>query len=168
VTDAERYRPLHAAADRVVADLGGRYDVTVRPVELPPAVVDGWSGGVVRAVEIRPRRGEGLTVVVVWTGFPGVALRAGHAHHLIVPSCGCDACDEDVDLLVDDLAEALDALASGGLTETRQQRRLGRDRATIEVRTGDGWTRWSGTVEPGDELDAIPVGVHHWPPWPRL
>lgn len=162
VTDPERYRPLHAVSDRLVEDLVARYDVVRAPVD----VVGHWRGGVRRATSLRPADGDGAAIVVIITGF-GLVVRAGHAYERGFPVCGCDACDEDPAELARDLTEAVDAIVSGGLTETRRRRRLGKDPFSIELRdTRGGVTRTSGTVE-RDEDDVIPMGTTRWAAWPE-
>ncbi len=169
VTDPERFRPLHAAADRLVADLVARYEVEVVPVDVAPEVAR-WAGGTERAVELRPPSGTGATVLLAWTGFPGVVVHAGHSYELVLPSCGCDACDEPLDWMVDELHRDIDGIAAGGLTESRHRRPLRRDRVEVELQYLGGHATSSGTIE-ADELQdrrlTIPVGTTDWDPWPR-
>ncbi|HEV7722980.1 MAG TPA: DUF6226 family protein, partial [Iamia sp.] len=130
-------------------------------------VADRWAGGVERAVRLTPRRGDGATVELVFTGFPGVAVRAGHGYTLLLPHCGCDACAEAPSGLARDLTETVEAIAGGGLTESRRRRWWGRHPFSIEVRSADGCSSASGTIEPGDEHDILPDGATTWAAWPE-
>lgn len=159
VTDPTRYLGLHPVADRVVDRLVARFRVIAEP-----AAIEGrWRGGVERATRIVPADG-GAPLTVVWTGF-GVVVRAGHAFERGLPGCGCDACDEEPAELATDLEEVLEAVAAGGLTETRTRRLLGADRYAVRLAGEGGHEERSGAVKDGDGED-VPVGTWAWPPWP--
>lgn len=161
VSDDRRYLGLHATAEEAVSRLVARCAVTVSPVDVPGR----WKSGVRRAALLVPD-GPGAPMTVIWTGF-GVVVRAGHAYEEGFPVCGCDACDEDPERLADDLAEAIEAVAAGGLVETRRRRRLGADDARVELRRAGGSSTTSGRLtEPDDSRHAIPRGTTSWPPWP--
>ncbi len=160
VGDEARYLGLHAGADALVADLRARHDVTVEPVEAsgPWAVVE-------RATRLTPD-GGGAPLTVIWTGF-GVALRAGHAWERGYPVCGCDACDEDADDLADQIRTDAEAVAGGGLTESRRRRMVGADPWRIELRHPGRRSASSGMDGPEGRAAAVPVGTTRWPAWPR-
>jgi len=109
VSDPHRYASLRVLAGELVADLTRRYDVDVRdePVAGPREV---------SAVRVHPRSGDGADLVVVDTDF-GVYLRAGRWATEPFPSCGCDACDEDVDDVADRLRGFIDDVVHGRLQE---------------------------------------------------
>jgi hypothetical protein len=159
VSDPGLYLSLHPVADRLVSRLVSRYRV-----EAEAAEVTGPWRGIERATRLVPD-GGGAPVTVIWTGV-GVAVRAGHAFERGLPFCGCDACDEDPGWLATDLEETLEALASGGLVETRRSHRIGADEASVELRGPRGGNRSRGRItERRDPRHAIPVGTIAWPPW---
>jgi hypothetical protein len=153
VTDEQRYAPLAQVVDRVVADLVRRFDVAV--TEEP---VDGTAGR--SAVRVRPRSGGGADLVVERTG-SGVRLRAGRWTEASFPSCGCDACDEDVDDVAEELREYVADVVTGRLQEelTRGLRRsvLSWRRPTS---SGGHWLTRTEARELG------PPGRHVWAAWP--
>ncbi len=159
VTDDGRYLALHPAADLLVSRLVARYRVEAEPAE----VTGRWRGGVQRATRLVPD-GDGTPITVVWTGF-GVVVRAGHTYDLVLPHCGCDACDEDPDGLIADLEETVTAIVAGGLTETRRRRFGRRDEGGVELRFADGSWSSSGSIEAGDDRARIPEGTTTWPAW---
>ena len=159
VSDPGLYLALHPIADRLVSRLVSRYRV-----EAEPAEATGPWRDIERATLLVPD-GAGAPATVIWTGV-GVALRAGHAFVRGFPSCGCDACDEDPDGLAADLEQTLEAIAAGGLVETRRSHRVGADTATVELRSTSGGSRSGRISGPRDPRHAIPAGTVDWPAWP--
>lgn len=51
------------------------------------------------------------------TSFPGVCLHAGALHDFHFPVCGCDACDDDVLSLVEELEWTVRVVTCGGYAE---------------------------------------------------
>jgi hypothetical protein len=108
----ERFAPLHAVADALVAHLAATHEVTV--VEGPdPALADPHPDAV-RTIRLTPRDGTGRTLVLEWTSFPGVLLHSGRRMAEAFPPCGCDACDDRWEEVADSLEEAV-LLAAGQL-----------------------------------------------------
>ena len=58
---------------------------------------------VVHAVRVTPRNPASAPLTFVFTPFPGVYLHAGSLHDFHFPVCGCDACDDSVADLVEEL-----------------------------------------------------------------
>jgi hypothetical protein len=101
----ERFAPLHAVADALVAHLAATHEVTA--VEGPdPALADPHPDAV-RSVRLAPRDGTGRILTLEWTSFPGVMLHSGRRMTEAFPACGCDACDERWEELADDLEDAV-------------------------------------------------------------
>ena len=161
VTNPERFLVLHDAALAEIGRLVASYDV-VRTDGVDPR-----SAMYLRdapAVVLTPA-GGGAPITITLSSFPGVAIHAGHAYDFRLPSCGCDACDEQPDDLIERLQEVLVDVAAGGLTETRQ-RRFGADASTVRLERADrsGFSESEGAVDPTTDGD-LPIGITRWPAW---
>jgi hypothetical protein len=96
VTNAARFAPLHTFAETTLARLEAEYDVTRS---------EGWTlepdAQRVRtarpSVRLDPRSPDAAPLLVSFTTFPGLQVRAGRWHTEPIPACGCDACDESLD-----------------------------------------------------------------------
>ncbi|QIS41120.1 hypothetical protein GW571_02655 [Clavibacter capsici] len=101
----ERFAPLHAVADALVAHLAATHEVTT--VEGPdPSLADPHPDAV-RTARLAPRDATGRILVLEWTSFPGVLLHSGRRMAEAFPPCGCDACDDRWEDLADSLEEAV-------------------------------------------------------------
>ncbi|WP_052059917.1 DUF6226 family protein [Rhodococcoides fascians] len=163
VTNPERFAPVIEAAESVVADLNCRFDVIVTRGPAPsakPAIVD--------LVQITPVRVDQAPLAITFTSFPGLYLDVGAWTHIALPACGCDACEESAEDVLQDLSEYCEALTGGRLSE----RIVGKFRPTLQHSwNGDGWGR-SGrltlTATRAAELRAGPVQPPtdgSWRPW---
>jgi hypothetical protein len=152
ITNPERFAPLAGEVDIVVAALVAAYDVVAEPVTLPEP-------SVVRAVRLTPAAGAPLVLGV--TAFPAVlAWRGAWSRVDTIPTCACDACDEDLESAVAMLRE-LAALAVEPFTEE-----LTRDRISWRAEGRGGWSLLSRADH--DALAATaPPGTLTWPAWPR-
>ncbi|MGP5163177.1 DUF6226 family protein [Arthrobacter rhombi] len=74
---------------------------------LPPA-------DIVRAVRVVPSNSLAAPLTFVFTGFPGIFLHPGALYDSHYPVCGCDACDEDVPDLLENLESMVRVVVSGG------------------------------------------------------
>ncbi len=130
----ERFAPLHAVADALIAHLVTTYAVDVEEGAhvaadfRHPTPAD----AVVRAVRFTPRHEASASMTVLFTAYPGVRVRAGMFFEEAFPSCGCDACDETWDAAAEELEQQVLSIAGGGLTEKvgkPRRRRVGYSRA---------------------------------------
>jgi hypothetical protein len=130
ITDPQRFRPLHAATETLLGELDSSFDVER---------TDGY--GLDEELEVTalarptvmliPREARAAPLVVAFTTFPGIRLRAGHWCTEGFPSCGCDACSETADDEALRLREMVDNVVAG------------RFREVISVPLiGDGWQEW--------------------------
>ncbi len=101
-------------------------------------------------------------MTVAYTNFPGLLVRFGRWHMDAFPRCGCDACDEDVDDLVIELAERVEALVQGGLTESSSGTRLSTVTYRFMFVDGDGASGYERSGEPQQRRRPLEMD---WPAW---
>lgn len=104
-------------------------------------------------VSLRPA-GGGAPIVVAFTTFPGLMVRAGHWYTLGFPGCGCDACDETAETEAQGLEQLVGTLVSGHFRESMRN-----------VRGGDAWQEQE-TRAPSDR--APMQGARDLPPGSRV
>jgi hypothetical protein len=108
-------------ADGVVIRYGDRwwdtpsedlpYSVTVHPQRFAPLVDVARALDSVIPAAHRPG-GAALPISIEVTAFPGAIIWVG-GRDFPFPTCGCDACDEDVAQLADQMEELVDAVVEG-------------------------------------------------------
>ncbi|MCR2816626.1 DUF6226 family protein [Microbacterium jiangjiandongii] len=172
VSNRERFAPLHAVADALIAWLDETFDVAV--VDDPAASDDllRLPASVTRAVRVTPRDPDAAVLTFVFTAFPGVILHAGLLHDFPFPVCGCDACDETWERGADELEWTVRTVVEGGFAEGIDRRRelsvfFSLDEPGVASSSG------SGRAEdyPADRLlVAAPLLPRDelWAPWPFL
>lgn len=161
VSDPERFRPLHAAADHLVRELVAVHDVDAIPAD-PEAVREAARVEVLRAVELVPADAAAARVTIVHTAFPGLVVEAGAWHVASFPTCGCDACSERTDELERDLRELLDAVTAGRFTESLVGRWY-----EVEIASPSGSSRSRERLARGEARRRGRFGRRTWAPWPR-
>ncbi|GGK38208.1 hypothetical protein GCM10010124_33790 [Pilimelia terevasa] len=162
VTDPERYRPLHAAASRLLDALAATYDVRRRDHRAPDP---GPAGRAVPAVALVPVVPAAGPLRVVFSDFPGLRVTLGRWRDLSLPSCGCDACDEQPADLVEELGTEVATLVDGTFSE-----RLTHGRAARQSwgRTHLPESAWGWTALSRAEATRLgPAARIDWAPWPR-
>lgn len=155
----ERFEPIAEVGRALLDHLEDTYDVDRAEQEL-----DGQ-----RHVTLTPRSGGGtaLTMRVPLTGLPGVELTAGFRYRCWWPGCGCDACDDDVPDLLEELEATVFAIVEGAMSEWRS----GPEgvvpwsvHARIDGRGNPGYGGRRSEDEP-EPLD-VPTSPHRWAAWP--
>lgn len=116
-SNLDRYRPLQAVADALIAHLRDQYRVDIEEDPRYAEDLMHHRDDVERAVRVVPRGRAGATLTFVYTSFPSVIVHAGALHDFLYPVCGCDACDEDVARLADEMEWQVRAIAAGGYRE---------------------------------------------------
>lgn len=119
-SNLERFLPLHAIADALIAHLIATYDIEVGDDIAHASKLLHTRTDVERAVHLTPHNTDGAPLTVVYTGFPGVFVKAGALSESHYPVCGCDACDSVWDREATGLEMHLLAVASGHFSETRR------------------------------------------------
>lgn len=177
----ERFEPV-AIVGRALVD----YLVATYAVDRADSVKGGGE-----EIQLTPRYGGGtaLTFTLGGGNLPGaVRVRAGWRFLGMWPDCGCDACDDDVEYLVDELEAVVLTIVEGGMTEWRTgpdpTHKLNFDDAGNAI--GDDHIPWqahvafdgrvdhvsgdvSGSWSAGEpEPVEIPLEPHRWPAWPQV
>ena len=167
----ERFAPLHQVADALIAWLLDTFDVDV---ERDPDVASALlfpSEDVVRAVWVVPFNLLAAPLTFVFTGFPGIFLHAGALYDAHYPVCGCDACDDDVPELLENLESVVRAVVSGRFFE----RISPTDDQSVDYRLAEpGWWEEAGCIHAEDvpegrmgAAEAMLPSDGHWRPWPE-
>jgi hypothetical protein len=110
-TATQRFAVLHEAADLLLDRLTTKYTVERRETK------DVLHGDMVRTVRLIPHTPAAAPLAVSFIDFPGVVLQLGRWYRRSMPACGCDACDEQPEVLLEDLGQQVAALVEGGLWE---------------------------------------------------
>lgn len=160
VTDPERYSVLHEAARRLLEQLSRDYAVEV--LTGPTADEDlARRGNTETTVRLQPLSGAGAPLTVVFTTFPGLLVRFGKWQVEAYPSCGCDACDERPEDLIERLRQRVRLLLlQEGFTETLTH---GWRRSRLTLATRGSQSETTLTREEGRQLGQ--ADVLEWAPW---
>jgi hypothetical protein len=157
VTDADRYEPLHVVALALEAWLSENYEVVPMTTDTPvePRQEPGWA---LSELTLAPAESAQAPLTIALTSFPGVHLRAGLTFGAAFPSCGCDACDEDIIDQIEELEETVFAIVGGRFSEVVSDAGV---RTSLEA---PGWSRSSFIPHTlGDP--ALPSAPTTWRPW---
>ena len=173
VTNPERFQPLHAAATELLDRLEREFAVE----RLEVHDVDDELGRIRLAcppVRLVPHDPQAAPIVVAFSDFPGLHLRFGSWRTEPFPNCGCDACDEMPDGLIENMTRMVESVVSGGFRESIQvPSLLGAGWRESEFRFNDGhggFSRSRGRISRSRALE-MTGGERHatldWKPWPR-
>ena len=116
-THPERFRPLHSIADALISHVIDSYDVTM--LDDPEVAKDllHERTNVLRAVRITPHRERAAPLTLVITSYPGVEVHGGELSDGSFPSCGCDSCDDSLEMIAELLEEFVLAVVEGRFWE---------------------------------------------------
>lgn len=162
---ATLYAPLLEGARSTIDELATTYDVERRaPSTEEAARVEGCVSDAVETTVLAPRTPDQSALIVGICDLPGVHLAFGRWASEHLPECGCDACDERLEDLLDQLS-ATCRLVIGGFDEWVRHEDgdwwLGHQ-------TADGYGQ--GTVDRDDRARLGITGPAElvWRPWTRL
>ena len=168
----DRFAPLHTVADALIDYLAATYDCRITG-DPGGATVFGRQQDIQQVRRVTPTSESAAALTFAYTAFPGLIVHAGLLHDFALPPCGCDACDESAEGLVDELEQLVTAVTAGRYREMyipTADLPVG-----FDIVDGDGSTRGGrGSTDgyPADllamaeiRLRALPDG---WQPWPAL
>lgn len=159
VTNPERYAVVVDAARSLVDELVASHDVEGVPGD-PATDFPEFGGSEVAVVRLSPREGAPLAVLI--TDFPGVIVRAGRWGVEAFPVCGCDACDESPEDLIEELGHVIGAVVAGRYEEWLTRRKKGWSfSGPWGTRSHEERLRRSQWRRLGE-----PLGTRRRPPWP--
>jgi hypothetical protein len=154
VTNPERYVVVQEAAAVLLDQLEQTYLVRRSEPNPDPDLVTRY--GASHAVRLDPENDEAGPLVCTFSAFPGVMLTLGGGYEQAFPSCGCDACNEDPDRVVEELQRTSELMAQGALVEAVEGNfysfRIGGLSGTTVISDDDprrmlprfrSWTAWS-------------------------
>lgn len=173
VSHPERYALLHTVADALIEHLAQEFDVELSDDSTLASDLINPQTGVVRAVRLAPSDPNAAPLTLVFTGFPGVIVHAGVLHDFAFPSCGCDACDEPLDSLVEQFEQTVLGVASGGYGEAYPAGMPGRAAFSMSYPDGSGSSSGEGEIGdiPNERLEDAETRLRAnngpWHPWPR-
>lgn len=171
ITEPERFAPLHDFAAALLDRLVARYDVDADAAfGLDPDLEQRYEPAR-ETRRVKPRPSNAAPIAVGFTSFPGLVVRFGRWHVEPFPSCGCDACDEIFEGESDRLGQMVEAVTSGGFTESLRVGITRRKGWRAHRFTSDGGSRGGEGLVLRDELQRLlsigPAGSIDWEPWPR-
>lgn len=167
VTEPERFAPLRDWALETVARLERDYEVSrVEGIGLDH---DLERSEISRpTIKLTPLQDAGAPVTIVFTDFPGLAVRVGRWVTEWFPSCGCDACDEMPDGVFEEFSTLVHCVVSSGFRESLYLPPRGDGWQTRKFRSDEYRSSGKSRIS-RDEALAILDGkveiVLEWTPW---
>ncbi|MDG3014356.1 DUF6226 family protein [Speluncibacter jeojiensis] len=167
ITNTQRYAVLHTAAEELVSDLTARFACSV---ERGPGGAEHFPRPHVhpyRYIQFVPDARDAAPIVFGFSDFPRIFLRAGAWAFKGFPACGCDACDEDPEDLIDDLRDVVLAVTERGLAEQISGRLRSWRSTTWTTATRMGSSREALAGDVARELRSRPLQppADGWQPW---
>ena len=117
VTNAERFRPLHAAMLETIDRLENDYVVECAEGYGLDEELESRLDLARPSVRLSPKNPDAAPIGVTFTTFPGLYLRFGRWYTEPFPDCGCDACDETAEGAIERLNDVVDDVTSGRFRE---------------------------------------------------
>ena len=168
VTEPERFNPLHCWALGAVARLQSVYELTLDEDWITDADLE-RSPLSRPLMKLAPIHDSSAPVIIAFTDFPGLGLRAGRGVTDWFPSCGCDACDEMPEEEFERFTEFLTDVVAGRFRESLYLDPVGAGWSSRELWGGEHRHRSGGSRVPRDKalqiLDGETEIVLEWTPW---
>lgn len=155
VTNPERFRVLHATMTDTLAYLKAAFDVQQEEGYGLDEEVEQSLELDRPSVRLTPTDPEAAPLVVAFSTFPGLSLRFGRQWKELFPACGCDACGDTGDELVQELNWLIENVVAGRFRESHGGQKVWGE---------DGSSRGGGKCSNSDLSEHRCM---HWKPWPR-
>jgi hypothetical protein len=121
VTNSERFQPLHALALELIDRLEASFKTQrVEGYGIDPEMEELLAGARKLArptIKLVPENAKAAPLTIVFSGFPGIGIRAGHWYLELFPNCGCDACDDTLDGEAEQIRRLVEDVTSGRFRE---------------------------------------------------
>ena len=170
VTNPERFQPLHGAAMELLGRLERDFDVKREDGYGLDEELEKNFAPARPSARLIPHDPQAATIVVAFTEFPGLYFRFGSWRIEPFPNCGCDACDETPEGLIEEMTRMVEAVVSGGFREAIQVPRLHGDGwQESEFQFNDGHSSSRGHVSRSYALEMTGGNLNltlDWKPWP--
>lgn len=169
VTNPERFRPLHGFAMDWIGRLERAFDVERVEEERPEDVFKG-SEFARPGVRLRPRDPGAAPIVVGFTTFPGLWIRAGRWCMDAFPVCGCDACAETLEGEIERLVQLVSDVTDGRFCEAIWIPLVGDARQKSELWSPNRHTSSESRIDRSQARQVLGESRHlafEWRQWPR-
>lgn len=148
-------------ADALIAWIVATFAVDRRDDDASPQDLRHDPVGVLRTTTLLPRSSAAAPLTFVYTSFPGIDIHAGATHAFPFPACGCDACDDDIDTLADDLEWLVKCVVAGRYNEREAWYRLcdgdGNEQSGTSATDGSDFTAHATHRPDGEQWHAWPM-----------
>ena len=171
VTNPERFEPLIPVVQKIVDQLEKTYDVERTEGYGLDEELERNSELARPTISLRPRSEQAAPITVVFTTFPSVMVRFGKWNREWFPSCGCDACDEDVEGEIESFTESVQNATRCGLEEVvRNPQSPKRPKPPLTWRLRFPWRRgsdegrwgWAGNLSESQLRSMRRSGIPRW------
>ena len=180
VTDAERFRPLHAAMREIISRLQREYDVTLDEGYGLDEELERRVTLAAPTIRLTPSDNGAAPISIAFTDLPGLYLRFGRWLMEPFPGCGCDACDESAEGEIEILSDVIDDVTAGRFREGIRIPLLSRsgwrktetwaDKTKLAERNTGIWSRGESRID-RQKARNLTGGARrldiNWKPWPR-
>ena len=167
VKRAERFRPLHQIALELLDRFEQKFDVQRQEGQgFDPSLER--VGFARSSISLRPTDPAAASVTIAFTTFPGLRVRCGKWLLDSFPSCGCDACPEDLDSERERLTELLEAVVRGQFEESVTIPWIGAAHQAWSVRSERSHRGQRGRIASAVARELVGTGprTFAWKPWP--
>lgn len=180
VTDAERFRLLHAAMREIIDRLQSDFDVALTEGYGLDEELERRFTLAEPSVRLTPIDAGAAPITIAFSSFPGLHIRFGRWLIEPFPGCGCDACDESAEGEIERLIDVVDDVTAGRFREGVRIPLLSRsgwretelwaDQTKLPQRNTSTWSRGKTRIDKR-QARALSGGSRrtdlNWKPWPR-
>lgn len=170
ITEPERFAPLHDHASALLDRLEAEYEVDAEEgVGIDPELERGEPARPTR--RLVPRSPNAAPIAIGFTTFPGLMVRFGRWQVGPFPTCGCDACDETYEREAEHLEQLIEAVTSGGFSESIRPAPFGNEVWLDAAYRYTGGSESGGGIVDLSRFERMKSRDKRrfieWEPWPR-